>query len=259
MLKSVWTQIAATLFFGPLGLAYTSVATAVFLTLVLAVLLFTELGVIAIFLIWPVSILVGLIYVKLHNDAIRSSGSRLLLGPGEEAGLISTLGSWTRGLAVCALVVTGAYLFYLYLPQNDQGSKLGRIVGVESTADVESSNNEQAVPVSSEAVIAANSRDNSDQFAVIALPQREVKPVVLDNEGNVTTGDSQSALNAGQPELTVSGAVVNLRQGPGTNFPIVTQVEQGDRLFEFARDGQWINVETETTGYSGWIYGTLVR
>lgn len=266
MLKSVSTQFAATLFFGPLGLAYCSVAAAVFFTLLLAVLLFTEIGILAVFLIWPLSIIAGLVFVKLHNDGIRSSGSRLLLGPGEEMSLASTIGAWTRGLAVVALVVTAGYLAYLYMPKDgDAGGQLGRIVDAQSTeSEASLATNEVTVgseqPVNtSAAVIAANSQDSNDNFAVIALPQREVTTVVLDSNGEVTSGQTESALNNGQPELTVTGAVVNLRQGPGTGFAIITQVEQGDKLFEFARDGQWINVETASTGTSGWIYQTLVQ
>ena len=269
MLKSVPTQLAATLFFGPVGLAYCSVAAAVFFTLLLAVLVFTEVGIYAVFLIWPVSILVGLVFVKLHNDGVRSSGSRLLLGPGDEMDLATTIGSWTRGLAVMALVVTAGYLAYLYVPKDRaDSSQLGRIVDAQTDSATDTAeklmvvatqdSKDEAVNTSA-AVIAANSQNSSDNFAVIALPQREVTTVVLDSEGQVTNGDSQSSLNSGQPELTVTGAVVNLRQGPGTGFPIITQVEQGDKLFEFARDGQWINVETATTGYSGWIYRTLVQ
>ena len=70
MLKSLSTQFAATLFFGPLGLAYSSMAAAVFLTLVLAVLYFTGLGILAVGLVWPIAIIVGLVFVKLHNDQI---------------------------------------------------------------------------------------------------------------------------------------------------------------------------------------------
>jgi len=78
MLKSLTTQFAATLFFGPLGLAYSSVAAAVFLTLLFAVIYFTGLGLMAALLIWPIAIITGLVFVKVHNDQIRSSGSRLL-------------------------------------------------------------------------------------------------------------------------------------------------------------------------------------
>lgn len=280
MLKSLSTQFAATLFFGPLGLAYTSVATAVFLTLVLAVLFFTELGILSLMLIWPVSIIVGLIFAKLHNDQVRSSGSRLLLAPGEEPGFVSSISSWTRGLAVLALIMVGGYITFLYLPNGGNGSdkasgnQLGRIVpsgqsvassdtGENNTAESETNTiagNNAQTPTST-AVIAANSSDSSgdDSFSVIALPQREVATVIIDSDGTVQQGKEASALNSGQPELTVDASLVNLRRGPGTSFDIVTQVKAGDKLFEFARDGNWINVETASTGDSGWIYNRLVR
>jgi hypothetical protein len=284
MLKSLSTQFAATLFFGPLGLAYTSVAAAVFLTLVLAVLFFTELGILSLFLVWPLAIIVGLVFVKLHNDQVRSSGSRLLLGPGEEPDFVSSVSSWARGVAVLGLILVGGYIAYLYLPDGSKqsvdntASKLGRIVpsglSAENDAGTENSSQQQADTVAANtetvtdgqtngnaAVIAANSSDNNgdDNFSVIALPQREVATVIIDSDGTVQQGEEGSALNSGQPELTVDAPLVNLRRGPGTSFDIVTTVQAGDRLFEFARDGNWINVETASTGASGWIYSRLVR
>lgn len=256
MLKSVSTQFAATLFFGPLGLAYCSVAAAVFFTLLLAVLYFTGFGMLAVFLMWPVSIVVGLIFAKLHNDGVRSSGSRLLLGPGEEMTLAGTLNSWARAVAVLALIVTAGFFVYAYYPKSDNGP--GRIVASQTAEQAPEPATVADAVDSTAAVIPAKSADGNDNVGAIALPQREVATVVLDSNGETTQGSSGS-LNSGQPELTVSGAVVNLRRGPGTNFPIVTQVEEGDKLFEFARDGQWINVETESSGFTGWIYSTLVR
>lgn len=249
MLKSLSTQFALTLFFGPLGLAYISVASAVFLTLLLAVLLFSEIGVLALLLVWPLSIIAGLIFVKLHNDGIRSSGSRLLLGPGEEPSLVSRVSNWARAIAVVALITTAGYLVYLYMPQTiTQGNSLGRIVDVTG---------EGAGVSGDTTVIAANLNNNADNFAVISLPQREVTSIRVDGDGTVVSGEGEVA--NGEPQLVVISEVVNVRKGPGTSFPIVTQVDAGDKLFEFARDGRWINVETEETGYSGWVYDSLVQ
>ena len=214
MLKSLSTQFAATLFFGPLGLAYSSVASAVFLTLVLAVLFFTELGILSLFLVWPLAMIVGLVFVKLHNDQVRSSGSRLLLGPGEAPDFVSSVSSWARGLAVLGLILVGGYIAYLYLPDSGRqsvgttASKLGRIVPSERTAENDTGNaNNNQQPAATEladsdavtggqdnasaAVIAANSSDNSsdDNFSVIALPQREVATVIIDSDGTVQQGE----------------------------------------------------------------------
>lgn len=282
MLKSLSTQFAATLFFGPLGLAYSSVAAAVFMTLLLAVLFFSVLGVLAIFVIWPVSILVGLIFVKLHNDEIRSSGSRLLLGPGDEYEEYSPVGSWGRGIAVLSLALAAAFIAYLYLPKGN--NDIGKIVASSSAptsgdrvgAEPQASDTvAMVVPVPNQsdpdlqtntsvnvtpAVIAAKSNsDENNDFAVIALPEQEVATVIIDSDGNVQQGEVESALNSGRPELTVDAPLVNLRRGPGTGFDIITTVQAGDKLFEYARDGNWINVETASNGFSGWIYSRLVR
>lgn len=282
MLKSFSSQIAATLFFGPLGLAYSSVAAAVFLTLVLAVLFFTELGVLSLLIVWPLSIIVGMVFVKLHNDQIRSSGSRLLLGPGDDYEEVTSAGSWGRGIAVLALLVVGAFVAYSYLP--DSKETLNRIVQSERTQQApaaqtvetttvvasvaaEAAENIATVDAVSEnnttttAVIAARASndENNEDFAVIALPEREIATVIIDNDGNVEQGEADSALNSGRPQLTVDAPLVNLRRGPGTGFDIITTVEAGEQLFEFARDGNWINVETASNGFTGWIYSTLVR
>ena len=56
----------------------------------------------------------------------------------------------------------------------------------------------------------------------------------------------------------VQAEVVNLREGPGTGFSILAQVERGDELTEIARNGQWVNVTAKNSGTTGWIFGRLV-
>ncbi len=260
MLKSLPTQLAATLIFGPLGLAYSSMAAAVFLTLVLAVLFFSELGLYAFLLIWPVAAITGLVFVKLHNDGIRQSGSRLLLGPGETPDLAGTIGNWARVVSIVALVAIVGFIAYLYLPQNDGNGSLGQIVDVSPASQapvaIPATETSESMQVLAEQIPASSTpQPASDGFAVVALPKRDVAPVIVGNGESASTSDS--ALVA-QGVVVVREAVVNLRQGPGVNFSILTQVERGDRLTEYARDGQWVNVETEDSSFSGWIYGELV-
>lgn len=248
MLKSLSTQFAATLFFGPLGLAYSSVAAAVFLTLLLSVLYFTAIGILAVAIIWPISMVVGVVFVKIHNDGMRQSGSRLLLGPGEEGELISTIGSWGRGLAVLSLIAVAAILTLLYLPSSD----IGRIVDAPasvSTPDVVNDVANSVVKDSASEESGVNSPEETDEsFRVVTLDQRTVTPVVI---------GTSSASNSGN-SLYVQAEVVNLREGPGTGFSILAQVERGDELTEIARDGQWVNVTAKNSGTTGWIFGRLV-
>ena len=52
---------------------------------------------------------------------------------------------------------------------------------------------------------------------------------------------------------------VNLRKGPSTNHPVVLQLDKGQELMEFKRDGRWIHVGAYgTAGKIGWVHRTLV-
>jgi hypothetical protein len=275
MLKSFSTQLAATAFFGPIGLAYTSMATAVLFTLILAVLYFTGFGVLAILVIWPVSIVTGVLYVKFHNDRIRQSGNRLLLGPGDEDGLVSAVGSWVRGVAVLALICAAGYMAYIVLPGGDQASVPGRIVDASSagslaSGDVQSTTQSDTNTITrstGDTNVIASTDSGTDSSTVITLPSREIPTVVVESDGSSTTTSQAGLGESGvgestaisQPVLYVDREVVNLRQGPGTEYAIVTQLDRNESLVEFARDGVWVNVETESGSYVGWIHGNLIR
>lgn len=52
---------------------------------------------------------------------------------------------------------------------------------------------------------------------------------------------------------------VNLREGPSTNHPVVLQLDKGQELMEFKRDGRWVHVGAYgTAGKIGWVHQTLV-
>ena len=62
------------------------------------------------------------------------------------------------------------------------------------------------------------------------------------------------------PAVTVTGSVVNLRQGPGTDHATATQVRADDQLHVTGRnaDGSWLQVmHPVATGELVWIYGPL--
>ena len=270
MLKSFSTQLAATVFFGPIGLAYTSMATAVLFTLILAVLYFTGLGALAILAIWPISIVTGVLYVKLHNDRLRQSGHSLLLGPGHDGGLVSAVGSWVRGVSVLALVCGVGFVAYALLPTGDGPSVPGRIVDASSNPDIQtdaSGDDNISGDQDNENLLVS---EDSSTVPVITLPNREIPKVVVETNGNSVpsvvgqAGVGESGVGGdngivSQPVLYVDREVVNLRQGPGTEYPVVTQLDRNATIYEYARDGEWINIETEAGSFAGWIHGNLVR
>lgn len=65
------------------------------------------------------------------------------------------------------------------------------------------------------------------------------------------------AQNGGQVAV-VSGSQINVRGGPGTSYPITTQVVYGERLPVSDKSGDWYQV-CLSTGNKGWVAGWLVN
>ncbi len=59
-------------------------------------------------------------------------------------------------------------------------------------------------------------------------------------------------------QAVVKGSVVNVRSGPGTNYPVISQVKVNDRLPVLGKTGEWYKVGL-AAGNSGWIAGWLVE
>ncbi|MCK5064198.1 MAG: SH3 domain-containing protein [Candidatus Fermentibacteraceae bacterium] len=57
--------------------------------------------------------------------------------------------------------------------------------------------------------------------------------------------------------LIVSGSVVNLRAGPGTEYAILGQVESGDTLQITGGLDNWFRVYVSHKSLFAWIYGPL--
>ena len=57
--------------------------------------------------------------------------------------------------------------------------------------------------------------------------------------------------------LYVKGSVVNVREGPSTQFTIVTKLKKGYRVTEVLREGDWVKV-TLDTGKAAWIHASLL-
>ena len=59
--------------------------------------------------------------------------------------------------------------------------------------------------------------------------------------------------------LVVVKDKVNLRQGPSIDHPVVLQLQQGQELMEFKREGRWVHVGAYgTSGKIGWVHQRLV-
>ena len=67
------------------------------------------------------------------------------------------------------------------------------------------------------------------------------------------------ALAAPGDQLVVSGDVVNVRAGPGTEYRVLLQVYQNQRAAELAREGEWVQVELTDPIAQGWIHRSLLE
>ena len=58
--------------------------------------------------------------------------------------------------------------------------------------------------------------------------------------------------------ITIAGSRVNIRKGPGTNYPIITSLVRGTSVKAIGKQGRWYQIELPD-GRIGWVYGSLVR
>ena len=57
--------------------------------------------------------------------------------------------------------------------------------------------------------------------------------------------------------ITVTGSVVNLRSGPGTEYGILGQVHEGDSMQVTGRLDDWYRIYIPSMSLFAWIYGPL--
>lgn len=71
---------------------------------------------------------------------------------------------------------------------------------------------------------------------------------------------SSQVLAAAEDILYVHGNSVNMRGGPSTSNNVVLKFQDGHKLIEIQRKGEWVEIRPYgTSGTSGWIHSSLVR
>ncbi len=106
------------------------------------------------------------------------------------------------------------------------------------------------------------SNDRNQQVAIAKNVVASVeRPVSVEIDKKVEVGQTLQAA-AGQVEnsmLIVIKDKVNMRDGPSIEHPIVLQLEEGQELMEFKREGNWVHVGAYgTSGKIGWVHQRLV-
>ena len=59
--------------------------------------------------------------------------------------------------------------------------------------------------------------------------------------------------------LYVEARILNLREGPGTDAPIITKLVHNQELNEVSRRDEWLEVRVPSTGMDGWVHSAYVR
>jgi N-acetylmuramoyl-L-alanine amidase len=58
-------------------------------------------------------------------------------------------------------------------------------------------------------------------------------------------------------EIYINRDTVNVRQGPGPDFPIVEKASKGDSFSILKKEGDWLQIKTDT-GEEGWVAGWVI-
>lgn len=63
----------------------------------------------------------------------------------------------------------------------------------------------------------------------------------------------------GKNIVTVTWTSADIRSGAGNEFPVVTNVRQGDKLILLEEGGEWLKVQLEDGSQEGWISNGVVK
>jgi uncharacterized coiled-coil protein SlyX len=90
----------------------------------------------------------------------------------------------------------------------------------------------------------------------------QAKAAAVAGRARLTGGGARGAARPGETPFAVTIRLKvtsrgNVREGPGTNFPVAFAVEPGTALSGFAFTDEWVRV-TDDAGRSGWIFRPLV-
>ncbi|MGH6896121.1 MAG: SH3 domain-containing protein [Geminicoccaceae bacterium] len=67
-----------------------------------------------------------------------------------------------------------------------------------------------------------------------------------------------AAVAAPGDALVVTGDVVNVRAGPGTDNPVLFHATRDQRVVELTRTGDWVQVQVPDEAADGWIHQSLL-
>lgn len=123
---------------------------------------------------------------------------------------------------------------------------------VGAVADDDSGNASGVVENAALTEVKASAR-NEELERALSTTGAEGKEADVGVVMQATNGDSDVEA------LFVLKDLVNMRQGPSIEHPIVLRLEKGQELMEFKREGKWVHVGAYgTSGKIGWVHQRLV-
>ncbi|HAA34507.1 MAG TPA: hypothetical protein DCD97_04265 [Firmicutes bacterium] len=131
------------------------------------------------------------------------------------------------------------------------GQKIARVNGTEKGMDT--------TAVLKEGRTMVPLRFLAETFGLEVSWKQEDQTVALRSPSQPAAPPAAPTPPATEPRMAiVTGDVVNIRSGPGTDYNRLTQVLAGTRLTVLAAEGEWFLVELPG-GEKGWIAGWLVE
>lgn len=102
---------------------------------------------------------------------------------------------------------------------------------------------------------------NKENFGGALYLANQAKTAAVAGRTRLADGDRGAARPGETPfALPIRLKVANrgnVREGPGTNFPVAFAVESGNALTGFSYTDEWVRV-TDESGRSGWIFRSLI-
>lgn len=152
--------------------------------------------------------------------------------------------------------VPGSHQAAVMLSEEDKQAlkiETTKIVADKPIVTAQADDAAQAVPAANTIAKASAAAVKVSSDVPVDIPLDGLKEDGVAVVVNATTGVPPS------DTLFVLKERVNLREGPSVEHAIVLQLNVGQELMEFKRDGKWVHVGAYgTSGKIGWVHSTLV-
>lgn len=134
-------------------------------------------------------------------------------------------------------------------------------VALQSLRSSEGARQLQEVPQAAKFVQQATSEFNKANYGGALYLANQAKTSAVAGRARLA-GGNQGATRQGETPFALPirlkvASRGNVREGPGTNFPVAFAVESGQALTAFSHTDEWVRV-SDDSGRGGWIFRSLV-